>query len=63
MRKCAPKHFSVDLACSTPRVVVSIHRRLGRSLFPCCVEQVRLVRLIISLLGGEPCGTVTQKSG
>ena len=41
----------------------SIHRRLGRSWFPCCVEQVRLVRLIISLLGGEPRGTVTQKSG
>ena len=42
---------------------LTIHRRLGRSLFPCCVEQVRLVRLIVSLLGGESCGTVTQKSG
>ena len=28
----------------------SIHRRLGRTLFQCCVDQVRLVRLVFQTL-------------
>ena len=45
-----PLHILFDPHVLLLHEAFSIHRRLGRALFQCCVDQVRLVHLIFQTL-------------